>query len=152
MKKVAAVLLTLGLFGALVYLSHRRTRTDSESPEGVIWRIWEESKTGRVDRYLDCFTGIMRAQLESTAQGMTPPGFSEYLKESSGKVKGLAIHGLQKTAPDQANLTVEYIYSDKNERQRINLKLEGGRWRVAAAESSQRIQPLVPYGKPVTDP
>jgi hypothetical protein len=33
----------------------------------------------------------------------------------------------------------------------MSVKLENGRWRVEAADSSQRIQPLIPYGESVTD-
>jgi hypothetical protein len=66
-------------------------------------------------------------------------------------VKGIAIYGLQQPAAGLASLSVEYVYSDQNERQRMSVKLENGRWWVEAADSSQRIQPLIPYGKSVTD-
>lgn len=151
MKKVLALLLTVGLICGALYLSNRRRNMTFEGPESAVWRMLDESRSGSVEGYLDCFTGAMRAQLEMTANGMTLPRFSEYLKESAGKVKGVAVYGVQQTNAGRASLTVEYIYPDHNERQRVNLRLEQGRWRVEAAESSQRVQPLIPYGKPVTD-
>jgi hypothetical protein len=151
MKKNAALLLTIGLMMGLLYLSYRRKSPDPDSPETAVWRIWNESRAGRVEPYLDCFSGAMRAQLETTAKGMTLAGFSRYLKESSGKVKGIAVYGIQKTGTGQASVTVEYTYAGESERQHLNLRFERGRWRVESADSSQRILPLVPYGMPVTN-
>ena len=51
----------------------------------------------------------------------------------------------------RATLVVEYVYQDQNERQRMALTLMGGVWLIESAESSQRVQPLIPYGKPVSD-
>lgn len=151
MKKTVAFGLTVALAVAGAWWSYRQPNKSSEDPEAAIWRVLDCSRAGNVDGYLDCFTGSTRAQLEATARGMTLPKFSEYLKQSVEKVKGVAIYDVQRPGEGQAALVVEYVYQDQNERQRMSLKLEKGLWRIESAETSQRIQPLIPYGKPVTE-
>jgi hypothetical protein len=111
----------------------------------------EQSRAGSVEGYMNCFTGSMREQLEVTARGMTLPRFSEYLRESIEKVKGVAVYDVQRSGEGAATLVVEYVYQDQNERQRMSLRKEGESWRVESAEPSRRIQPVIPYGKPVTE-
>ena len=151
MKKVLAPVLTGCLIAAALYLSYRREHALSEGPESAVWRILEESKAGNVAGYLDCFAGKTREQLESTAMGMTRPAFSDYLKKSSAGVKGVAVYEIRPVDKGHATLTVEYVFENQNERQRLNLRFDQGRWRVESTEGSQHVQPLVPYGKPVTD-
>ena len=151
MKRAAAFVLTAAMIGAAIWFSYRPERRRVEEPEGAVWRMLDYSRTGSVEGYLDCFTGPTRAQLESTARGMTLPKFSDYLKESVARVKGVAVYDVARAGPHDAALVVEYVYQERNERQRMTLKLENGAWRIASADGSQRIQPLIPYGKPVTE-
>jgi hypothetical protein len=150
-KRAAALALTGALMAGAVVLSRRSAVVTPPAPESAVWRMLDESRAGRVDGYLDCFTGSTRAELENTARGMTPGGFSAYLRESVKPVKGVAVYDLERTGPDAARLVVEYVYPEQNERQRMTLELEGGAWRIAAAEASQRFRPLIPYGKPVSE-
>ena len=55
------------------------------------------------------------------------------------------------TGEGAAGFVVEYVYQSQNEKQRMSLKFENGLWRILSAEVSQRVQPLIPYGKPVTE-
>jgi|SRR5262245_37328464 len=150
-RKAFAFVLTLVLVAGAVFLSYRQRPKTPEEPENVIWRMLEQSRAGSVEGYMDCFTGSMREQLEVTARGMTLPRFSEYLRESIEKVKGVAVYDVQRSGESAATLVVEYVYQDQNERQRMSLRKEGELWRVESAEPSRRIQPIIPYGKPVTE-
>jgi hypothetical protein len=150
-KKLLAFALTVGLAAGAVFLSYRQRPKTPEEPENVIWRVLDQSRAGSVEGYMDCFTGSMREQLEVTARGMTLPRFSEYLRESIEKVKGVAVYDVQRSGEGAATLVVEYVYQDQNERQRMSLRKEGESWRIESAEPSSRIQPVIPYGKPVTE-
>jgi hypothetical protein len=150
-RKVFAFALTLALVAGAVFLSYRQRPKTPEEPENVIWRVLDQSRAGSVEGYMDCFTGSMREQLEVTARGMTLPRFSEYLRESIEKVKGVAVYDVQRSGEGAATLVVEYVYQDQNERQRMSLRKEGESWRIESAEPSSRIQPVIPYGKPVTE-
>jgi len=143
--------LTVALVAGAVFLSYRKPPKTPEEPENVIWRLLDQSRAGSVDGYMDCFTGSMRQKLEVTARGMSLPRFSEYLKESIEKVKGVAVYDVQRSGEGAATLVVEYVYQDQNERQRMSLRKDGESWRIEAAEPSRRIQPIIPYGKPVTE-
>ena len=151
MKKTLAFTLTVVILGAGIWFSYRQRNTTPEEPESVIWLMLEKSKAGDVEGYLDCFSGQTRAQLETTAQGMSLPKFSEYLKQSVAPVKGVAVYDVQRPSEVLTTLVVEYVYQDQNERQQMSLKKDKSRWRIEKAEASQRIQPIIPYGKPVTD-
>jgi len=150
-KRIVAFAITAAIAGgALWYSIRQRSKTPAE-PESAVWQMLDESRAGKVEGYLSCFTGSMRAELEATAKGMGVEKFSEYLKGSVARVKGVAIYDVRATGPEDASLTVEYVYQEQNERQRMSLRHEGAAWRIAAAEKSQRIQPLIPYGKPVSE-
>ena|SRR5436309_15457956 len=151
MKKALAFVMTILLAGAAVWWSYRQRARTPEEPESAVWRMLDASRNGDRAAYLECFEGAMRAQLETTARAMTPPRFSEYLRESVSRVKGVAVYDVARAGPGQASLVVEYVYQDQNERQRMVLKMTQGTWRIESAEASQRIQPLIPYGKPVTE-
>ncbi len=150
-KKVLALVVTAGLIGGAIFLSNRRREGRGENPESALWQMLDQSRAGNVDGYLACFTGSTRAQLEATVRSMTPSLFAEYLRESTSKIKGVAVFDAQRPAEGLATLTVEYVYSDRNERQRMKLRLEHGVWKIESTDASRRIQPVIPYGKPVTD-
>ena len=151
MKKALAFLITASLAGGAILWSYRQRSKTPEGPESAVWRMLEASRNGNVTAYLDCFTGGMRAQLETTARGMSPTRFADYLRESAGRVKGVAVYDIVRPGPVEASLVIEYVYQDQNERQGMTLKMERGNWRIESAEASQRVQPLIPYGKPVTE-
>lgn len=151
MKKSLAFFLTVAIVVGAFWISSRRVRREPEEPESVVWRMIEQSRVGNVRGYLECFEGATRLQLERNTRDMGEARFSEYLRENMAKIKGIAVYDLQKPGQDQATLVVEYVYQEKNERQRLSLKKERGTWWIVIAGASERIQPLVPYGKPVTD-
>jgi hypothetical protein len=151
MKKIAAFLLTAALIAGAVYLSVSRQSGENAGPEQVVWRMLDRSREGKVKEYLDCFSNPLRSQLQATARNMTDTKFSEYLVDSSKKLKGAAVSDIRQQDQGQATLVLEYVYADRNEKQRLNLKLENGNWYIASSEGSQRIQPLIPYGKPVQE-
>ena len=151
MKNTSAVVLTLLLISGTVYYSYRQRNKKPEEPESAIWRMMESSRDGDVHGYLECFTGRTRSQLEATVREMTPAKFAGYLRETSSAIKGVAVYDVQRTGEGAAGFVVEYVYQSQNEKQRMSLKFENGLWRILSAEVSQRVQPLIPYGKPVTE-
>lgn len=151
MNRIFAGILTVLVIAGALFFSYRERRKSPDDPESAIWGMWDQARLGKVEGYLDCFTGTTRAQLEATARGMGPQAFSDYLRASVSKVKGIAVFQVQRPAEGEASLIVEYVYQDQNERQSLALKLEAGVWRIDSVGFSQRIQPLIPYGKPVTE-
>ena len=152
MKKRFAFAFTMLLIAGAVYYSYRQgNKKPPEEPESAIWRLLESSRGGDVQGYLECFTGKTRTQLEATVREMTPAKFAGYLKETSGVIKGVAVYDVQRTGEGAAGVVVEYVYQDQNEKQRMSLTFESGLWRILSAGVSQRIRPLIPYGKPVAE-
>ena len=151
MKSALAIALTFLLAVGAVYHSYRQRNRKPEEPESAIWRMLESSRGGDVRGYLECFTGRTRTQLEATVREMTPAKFAGYLRETSGAIKGVAVYDVQRTGEGAAGFVVEYVYQNQNEKQRMSLTFENGLWRILSAEVSQQVQPLIPYGKPVTE-
>ena len=108
-----------------------------------------ESRAANLQGYLDCFAGNLRTQMELAFGGMTPEQSAGFLRESASRIKGVALHDLRKSSENEATVVADYVYQDRNDRQRLTLGFDGKSWRIVSAESSKRIQPLVPYGQAV---
>ena len=46
---------------------------------------------------------------------------------------------------------VEFILRDKNQRQTVELKKDGGRWRIESMSPATYAKPAIPYGTKVYD-
>jgi hypothetical protein len=101
-----------------------------------------------VERYLGCFAADLRQRLEATAAEMSTERFSEYLRSSSQLLTGVAVYDVKQAQPGRASLTVEYVYRDATERQRLQLVLARDSWTITDLEPSRRSKPLIPYGAP----
>jgi len=154
MQRNLVTLLTLLLIAAGVwYASHNRPAdgNPAAAPEDVIHAMFDASRRGDARAYLGCFTGAMRPQLEATRQQMGDARFRAYLMESQAPVLGVATMKKAEPRPDLVRYEVTLVYRDKEQRQSVELKHEGGRWRIDSMGQSVYAKPLIPYGTKVFD-
>lgn len=149
LKRIVAFSLTLLVFALVLWWAVQQRDGLGNEPEEVVWKMINESRMGNIETYLDCFTGAIRTRLDATVGEMTRKGFSEYLRERARELKGVAVYDVKRTGERQSSLTVEYIYQDQTERQRLTLTLGKGTWRIIETERSRRSRPLIPYGEPI---
>ena len=142
--------LALLLIGAGVWLAARQRTADSAliaaMPEEVVQTMLDAGRRGDATAYLACFADTLRPSLEATRQQMGEARFREYLMESQAPVMGVATTRQPSTRPEAAQIEVEFVLRDKNQRQTIGLKNDGGRWRIDSMGQSVYMKPAIPYG------
>ena len=147
--------LTLLIIGAGVWFTANKRPVDLVGapalPEDIIQAMLAASRLGDARSYLDYFTDTLRLQLNATRQQMGEARFREYLVESQAPVMGVAITRLADTQPDRIRCEVEFVFRDKNQRQMIELKKEGERWRIDAMGQAVYVKPAILYGTKVFD-
>jgi hypothetical protein len=154
MKRAVAAILTLVVLLAIV-----RWRGGSavatalrETPTECVQAMFESAASGEVNRYLDCFDESERARLSRDLGGDTPSA-GEALRRSMADLKGWAL--LDPPADDvsaSCRVTVEWVYATRVDRQQLELRQEGGSWRIVRVEQVQPTQPAIPYGTPIFGP
>jgi hypothetical protein len=153
MQRNFITILTLLLIGAGVWVTARNRpsglSSSAASPEDAIQAMLDASRRGDSRAYLDCFAGEMRPQLESTRQQMGEGRFREYLVESQAAVMGVATSRLPEAQADRARCEVEFVLKDKNQRQTVELRNDGGRWRIESMSQAVYVKPVIPYGTKV---
>jgi hypothetical protein len=146
---------TLLLIGTGVWFTARQRPADLAvavaTPEDAIHAMLDASRRGDPQAYLECFTGVMRPQLDATRRQMGEARFREYLAESQAPVMGVATTRLPGTPSDLARFEVEFVLRDKNQRQTVELKNEDGRWRIDSMSQAIYVKPAIPYGTKVFD-
>lgn len=151
MKKALTIALTgLALVGALL-LAGRKQKTSQavNKPEDVIWSMMDASRAGDVPSYLACFAEDLDRTLRKTAETMTETAFSDYLKQTSREIKGVALSNITSINDEELKIRLEFVYQDKNEVQYYHLKRVGDAWKIRYIEGSERVKTLVPYGTEV---
>jgi hypothetical protein len=146
-RRVATVLAVVVTLAILMWAVRGR-RQQVPPPEDVVWELVAASQAGDVERYLGCFNGRLQDQLSATVAELPGEGFSDYLRSSSQLLTGVAVYDVERPQPGRATLTVEYVYRDATERQRMELELKRGAWSISDLERSKRAKPLIPYGAP----
>jgi hypothetical protein len=121
------------------------------APQSVVWRMVEATRAGDPVRYLECYTGEMEPRLRRDFQDMGAPRSRDYLLDAHRRLKGVAVRSPIMRSPFDAQLSVEYVYEDRNEVQQIHVKRVAGAWRIDRVDGAERIKTLVPYGAPVED-
>jgi hypothetical protein len=123
---------------------------DAENePQSVVWRMVDASKARDVAAYLACFAGDLRTRLDATARQLGDDGFADYLARRVEELKGVALYDVEREGATRASVTVEYVFADEKELQRLHLEEVRGRWVIAGAEESRREKSLIPYGTPI---
>lgn len=111
----------------------------------------DAARAGNTQAYLDCFSGPLREQLAATEREDSDSKFKTYLLGQNSDVQGVALMVTDRPSADQARVRLEYVYTDHNEVQNLNLKKEGRRWRIISMDGAQPIKTAIPYGTKVTD-
>lgn len=119
------------------------------SPAACVRSMSDFSREGRVERYLDCFTGRLRSELEQEYKQMKPEAFAELLQRRSRGVRGVAISDEERPDANTARLRVEWVFEDRNEIQGFTLKKRGDAWKIAAITDARFEKPEIPYGTEV---
>ena len=76
-------------------------------------------------------------------------GFADYLAQRVEELKGVALYDVERAPTGGAAVTVEYVFANEKELQRLHLEEPRGGWRITAAEASRREKSLIPYGTPI---
>jgi hypothetical protein len=113
--------------------------------------MFQAAEQGDVDAYLDCFAGQQRQRLGSEVRQQGKADFAASLRSALDTLKGRAISGSGKAAPDdrRATLTVERVYERHTERQDYHFVRDSFGWRIESVGTTQELQPPIRYGTPV---
>ena len=150
--RIVTVVVVLALLVALAARKlgwHLPEGKSSQDPQDTIYAMIDAARTGNVKAYLADFTGQMEASLRQSLAETTESGFAKYLKDSNAAIKGVAVSDPQKVTDMEAKVRVEYVYQDRNEAQTMYLEKGPSGWKIARADSDERVKTLIPYGTPV---
>jgi hypothetical protein len=155
-RRTLATAAAIALAAAALWWARARQPAPAEAtpesePQSVVWRMVDASKARDVPGYLECFAGDLRTRLEATARQLGDDGFAEYLARRVAELKGVALYDVERQPDGRASVTVEYVFADEKELQRLHLEETRGRWVIAEAEASRREKSLIPYGTPIEE-
>jgi hypothetical protein len=121
------------------------------TPEDAVRVLLEAAQRGDAPVYLATLTGTLRTSFESTQSQIGAAAFSASLRESAAGIKGFAMSPAGESSRDRADLDVELVFADRNERQRFVLVRQSGGWLIAAIDKADTFKPPMPYGAPAFD-
>jgi hypothetical protein len=119
------------------------------TPQDTIYATLEDARAGDSRAYLNLYSGSTRVTLEQTQREKGDSGFRDYLKRSSGELKGLAMFDPKPVGDGAVEVRVEYVYQDRNESQLFRLEKSPAGWKITSVLDAERVKTLVPYGTPV---
>ena len=122
---------------------------DGDLAKDVVWRMVDASKARDVAAYLDCFGGDLRTRLDATVRELGETGFADYLGRRIEELKGVALYDVELAENGSGSLTVEYVFANEKEMQRLHLEEQRAGWRITGADASRREKSLIPYGTPI---
>lgn len=159
MKHALAGIVTLALIaGVLLVGRGQRAATvpTAASPEECVEQMLAAADRGDIDAYLDHFTGRQRDEIARDLAQQTREGFARSLAEAQTAMKGRSVQlaatdAKAATGPplDTAEVTVERVYANHNQRQTYLLRRTSAGWKIEALRGATNFQPPVPYGTPV---
>jgi hypothetical protein len=124
---------------------------EEDQPQSVVWRMVDASRARDVRGYLDCFAGDLRTRLDASVRELGENGFADYLGQRVEELKGVALYDVERPPTGGAAVTVEYVFANEKEMQRLHLEEQRGGWRITAADASRREKSLIPYGTPIEE-
>lgn len=157
-KMVLAVGLVIALAATAIILRNRDELPDvaptltgepSQTPSSTVSKLLRAAENEDADAYLRLTGGDLRKSLEQMRSELGSDGFREHLRGFADGVKGVAVFGEDAREVDQVTLDVEFIFADRNERQRVTLARRGRRWVITSMEKAQMVKPPIRYGTPV---
>lgn len=128
--------------------SSSKASQNGSQPQDVLYRMFDAASEGDVEAYLDCYTGSMRRRLEQSRDEMKRDAFAQHLTRTNEQIKGIAISTPPPVSDTEVQVTVEFIYQDRNEVQHFLLQRTTGEWKIAQVDAVERVETLVPYGTP----
>jgi hypothetical protein len=169
MKRAAAGVLTALLMALLLWrgrsgegplpigpIDNLTTTTSPTPPDPLagasarVQALLEAGRAGDVAAYLDAFGPPLRARLERTIAEGGRDAFAAGLKAAAKARRGRAVFDPVPDGPDDALVTVEFVYDDRNERQTFRLRREGDAtsegWRVVDVAGVRGREPASRYG------
>ncbi len=149
-KRIAVPALLAIALASVAFLLRGKGRLPP-TPEDAVNALFQAAQRGDAQAYLATLTGTLRSSFESTQSQLGAEAFAASLRDSVSGMKGLAVSPAGEPSPDQAELDVEMVFSDRNQRQRFLLQRQGGGWLVARIDKADAIKPPIPYGAPVFD-
>ena len=94
----------------------------------------------------------LRTRLDATVRELGETGFADYLGQRVEELMGVALYDVERPPTGGAAVTVEYVFANEKEMQRLHLEeARGGGWRITAADASRREKSLIPYGTPIEE-
>lgn len=122
--------------------------TPEEAISAAIYSTTNAARAGDVNRYLDGYTGPLRAALQRSLRESGAPAFVSYLRSLDVGVKGLAVW-VERSTESEAKARVEYVYQERNDVQFVYLENHRGAWRIARTGGDQPAKAAIPYGTPI---
>ncbi|MGH7129512.1 MAG: hypothetical protein ACREJB_15690 [Planctomycetaceae bacterium] len=121
------------------------------TPETAVAALVEAQRRGDVVGYLDRLTGRLRDEMTARRETESDAELAAGLRGRLSGLKGRVTSDVDQTG-DRATLTLELIFADRNERERVELVREDGEWKITARDPLDRFEPEIPYGTPVAAP
>jgi hypothetical protein len=165
MKPLVAGLLTAVVLAAMLVLGSRRAvttdpagRQEIQAPSGVasspaevaVKALLKSGEDGDVTAYLASFAGPMKDRLEREVADRGREAFADDLRRAAASRKSHAVFAGEPDGDDVARITVETVYSDRNERQTYRVEKTGDGWRVADVATVKSHQPAAKFGSPAS--
>ncbi|MGE0760485.1 MAG: hypothetical protein AB7F89_06495 [Pirellulaceae bacterium] len=156
MKRHFAALAAFGLIAMAAWLGSRSpdpAQATVPSPLQCIDQMFQAAAEGDVRRYLDCFDGPQRAELERSLAAESGTAAAASLQGTVSQLKGWAVLNPppSDSTADLHELTVERVYAGRIDRQRMELRPTPQGWRIHRVESAQATQPAIAYGTPISE-
>lgn len=129
----------------------RSTSSAAATPEDAIYAMLDAARAGDTRAYLASFSGSLREQLLQVVKEQSEANFAAYLRSQNAAFRGVAVSVTDRPSDAEAQVRVEYVYSDRNEVQSVYLRKEAARWRIVKVAGSEQVKTLVPYGTAVTE-
>jgi hypothetical protein len=164
MKRSIAGLLTIALMGLLLWSGVRRpapnatpstsdtdaSQKETNPAEARVQTLLESARAGDVAAYLSSFAGPLRDRLEREAADRGRDAFAADLRRAALLRRSHAVFAAGREGSDSARVTVETVYSDRNERQTYRLEPRDRSWLVTEVEPVRSHQPKAKFGTPAS--
>ena len=90
-----------------------------QTPDDAVNRLFQAAQCGDVPAYLATLAPTLRSSFKFDTIALAAEAFAAGLRESVAGMKGLAVSRVGEPSPDRAELDVELVFPDRNQRQRF---------------------------------
>jgi hypothetical protein len=165
-SRTAAVLTVLFVVGFFAFLLFRAqgwklpsfakpylsgTARSAHAPEDTVYGMLDAARSGNTARYIDSFSGSLQQQIQQTIRESGKAQFSTYLTNQSARFQSVAVSISDQRSDREAQMRVEYVYTNRNEVQLFHLAKQAEGWKITGISSTDQIRTLIPFGTAVTD-